>query len=364
MKPVEGTLPATAEVSSRTSKAKVAESPSPKLQTKLKLGSNLFEKANRAFQEKRHYNERPGVQERKKLTKLHASTTGNKSASSTISSLAPLNTFAGGGQPKLSFLKDNIEDQAEESWADENGATSGDKDDDELSLGDGGEYPDLFPEPKMSEGSATKDLEVTGEDIGLSHSDQDKVVSAPSTIDRTSSPTQTHNTSSSSSIFDTDFDFGMLANDDLWPTANEDSTKVNVDPVKKDQSTIFSPAIDASSPLKLFPLPSSRRTEDSSPFKRLFRNEDHDAESPGPKRRKTRPEDLMLMDSDADDVEVPESLKQKKTTVPLQEITGVGNREQMEEARRRTEKEERDRKTWELVGKDFEEQFRDLVEFV
>lgn len=149
--------------------------------------------------------------------------------------------------------------------------------------------------------------------------------------------------------------------------------------------------LSESSPFKTLPQldPTPWRTDSSSPFRRVLgqasvQNKRSPSavrpkaggDSSASKRRKLRAQDLML-DSEDDDWSAVE-LK----AIPLSNMTKLQNwdevkQKQREEGeqkakeyaeaemeRKRREKEELDRETWDMLGPEFEAQFKDLVEFV
>lgn len=373
-------------------------------------GNTPFEKAQAAFQEKRHQHSKPGEQERKSLAKLHQNT-GTAGKGLSLSYIKPANSHCGSEQPELSFLGKAERDERDPAEAQGNwdnptnvndlmdlgtaskvlGAVDGRLDapaderrsweyieENGFDLSDDGIFdfdPLDAPGQSISSGPTRKQNKDTTQERGKFES----------------SLIKTHDSAESSprrkqhSFLDLPskrLDKGCLIDNVPFEENIETSGKI----LAPQDDEIF---LNESSPIKTLPRlgPTSGRTDSSSPFKHVLgslalrrklsaSNLELDRNDSAIKRRKLTARDLML--ESEEDGSDPAALK----AVPLSNVTKLksfneakqtqreeGGRKAKEYAeaemeRKKREKEELDRETWGILGPEFEEQFKDVVEFI
>ncbi|KAL9618959.1 MAG: hypothetical protein Q9160_006353 [Pyrenula sp. 1 TL-2023] len=368
-------------------------------------GRTPFEKAHPAFQGKRRCNTKPGAHERKSLKRLHEST-GTAAPNSSFSHTKTVKPSYDDGQSRLSFLdKNNCKgkdsDDFDADWDSSIGI------DDLQNLGDSGKT-DLsiasgrFDAEVKDYGKAAPSVD---EDFGLS---DDKIFDFnPSNLDEAS-------TSGDQALQDNNDSFHRGVKSTLSPTSSSLPTltqkprrRLNLDLSDDDEldgvtvtgslsrkgatprpdlrpmdSEMF---VSESSPMKTLPQweYSPSRTNSSSPFKRILDSVALPGKRPPsaiaelsrdgstPKRQRLDPESPGEVNSKAvplkevTNLQSWEEVKQKQRAERARKATELADAElERKKTEKQKEKEELDRQTWGLLGPEFEEQFKDFVEFI
>lgn len=365
-----------------------------------------FAKAQSAFQEKRRCNTKPGAQEQKSLKRLHENT-GTAAPSSSFSQMKTVKSCHSDGQLALSFLDKNNRkgkdsDEFNADW------------DSSIGIDDLQNPGEISGKIDISSASGRFDTEVKDHGKGTPTVDEDFGLSDDDVFDFNPPNLDTASTSGGHAHQETDDGSYRGTKPAMSPTClklptltenprprltldlsdDEELDGVTVTGSLSHQVATPGPNhrpgdgevfVSESSPMKTLPQfeHSPSRTDSSSPFKRIFDSMALPGKRPAsataelsrdrsiPKRQRLDPASpgeatLKPMPlKEITDLQSWEEVKQKQRAEGARKATELAGAElERKQKEQQKEKEELDRETWGLLGPEFEEQFKDLVEFI